>query len=115
MDPRMRSLWIETFIFVIIPTIIFKLKIMVIEDIYNPMVDILLVIIVAELFRLLYKFRKLRLEGVDIDSEAGARPSSSSSDPKLNDVLSKQNRIVYLFEWVVGIFGICIALVAVIF
>ena len=122
MDPRMRPLSMEILIAVGLLVALFqlnqqKLSPIDITDMSNPVTVIILLIFVAEFFRILYKLRKLRLEGVDLSNESlkspvwyGASLQAGGLDYKINKILQPIYWAIAITFLVAGAVGIVAAI-----
>ncbi len=114
MHPRFKPLAIEITITVAIFLLLFQGGILP-SDLSNPYVLLVVGVFIAEFIRILYKLRRLRLEGVDIDDEGLKSPVLYGASSKLGNFDYQWKKNTKPIYWIIGIVFSLMALVVVTF
>jgi hypothetical protein len=113
MDPRMRPVSVEILVVVGVFLLLFQSKLLPI-DLTSPVTLLVLLLVVAEFVRILYKLRKLRKAGVDLADESMKSPVWYGVSPKVGNVDYKINKTLQPVYWVIAVAFITAGVVGVI-
>ena len=99
MDPRFRSFSFEMIIVVAVFLTVFQSGILSM-DVTNPITLTVLFLFVIECFRILYKLRRFRKEGVNIAEQSYRSPIVDTISPRIGSSYTQINK------WIIRLIGL---------